>query len=109
MFYVSTGRFSPLVTSVTHRKMVGGGSPNTLPVLRSYRRMGWLRRGNFSANTKHTTVKPLLEEIKDRHSRVKVLFTDQCCRDRRMLESSFERGIKVYLDTFHCKQRVPHS
>ena len=36
-------------------------------------------------------------------------FSDQCCKDRRILQDAFGSNIRVVLDTFHCLQRVTRT
>lgn len=59
----------------------------------------------FCKNQRHTTVRPLLRRLAKRCA-IEIVYTDQCCTDRKFLEEIFGPEVKVYLDTFHFKQRI---
>ena len=83
--------------------------PDSLPIyplydMKFYQRInGLLWHGS---NNKHQTIKNLLSALKGPRSHVRTVFTDQCCIDRKMLQTIFGRDVMVYLDTFHFKQRL---
>ena len=72
-------------------------------------RDGLVGAWQFCANTKHSTVQNLLSGILGRRSRVRTVFTDQCCMDRKFIQSIFGREVLVFLDTFHFKQRLTRA
>ena len=72
-------------------------------------RDGLVGAWQFCANTKHSTVKNLPSGILGRRSRVRTVFTDQCCTDRKFIRSIFGSEVLVFLDTFHFKQRLTRA
>ena len=63
--------------------------------------VGW----QFCRNLRHVTLQLLLKRFAKRGT-VSTVYTDQCCHDRNFLQRIFGPHVKVFLDTFHFKQRL---
>ena len=63
----------------------------------------------FCRNQRHSSIRGVLQALLKRGGKVKQVYTDQCCTDRKFLRSIFGSDLLVFLDTFHFKQRLCRS